>query len=105
MITAGRYFTHAILSGDQLQKRKQFNLVTSGIYSFSRHPGYFGWFLWSIGTQILLSNPISFIAYGIISWFFFYKRIREEEKSLIANYGKEYIEYKSKVPTRIPFIP
>lgn len=26
--------------------------------SFSRHPSYMGWFWWSIGTQLLLCNPI-----------------------------------------------
>jgi len=33
------------------------------------------------------------------------KRPNDKPYGIIANYGKEYIEYKSKVPTRIPFIP
>ena len=32
-------------------------LVTAGIANVLRHPAYFGWFYWSIGTQILLCNP------------------------------------------------
>jgi len=71
MITAGKNFTHAILSVEQLRRRGQCNVVTTGIYSFSRHPGYFGWFLWSIGTQLLLSNPVSMITYSVVAWFFF----------------------------------
>jgi len=50
-------------------------LVDSGFYSFSRHPSYFGWFWWSIGTELLLCNPICFIFYTYASWNFFNDRI------------------------------
>ena len=45
MITAGSNFSHIV----QDQKNSGHELVTHGIYKFSRHPSYVGWFYWSIG--------------------------------------------------------
>lgn len=47
MITAESNFTHLI----QTRKEKGHVLVTHGIYSLCRHPGYAGWFWWSIGKK------------------------------------------------------
>lgn len=33
-------------------KRPGHELVTSGIYSWSRHPSYAGFFWWAVGTQV-----------------------------------------------------
>ena len=52
--TASSNFSHQI----EEQKRDGHRLVTHGIYSFLRHPAYFGFFWWSAGSQILLVNPI-----------------------------------------------
>jgi hypothetical protein len=30
-----------------------------------RHPGYLGWFIWALGTQVLLCNPISCTAFAL----------------------------------------
>lgn len=62
IITAGSNFTLKI----QTQKKKKHRLVTWGIYRYLRHPGYSGWLLWAIGTQILLCNPICTIAFAVI---------------------------------------
>lgn len=45
MITAESNFTHLI----QTKKDKNHVLVTHGIYGLCRHPGYAGWFWWSVG--------------------------------------------------------
>jgi len=79
-------------------------LVTHGIYGIMRHPSYVGWFWWSIGTQIILSNPFCVIFYAIISWKFFNDRIYVEEITLINFFGKQYFDYQKRVPTGIPFI-
>ena len=47
MVTAKSNFTHLI----QFTKHEQHTLVTFGIYSWCRHPGYVGWFYWSIGMR------------------------------------------------------
>ena len=33
-------------------KIKEHVLVTNGIYKIFRHPGYFGFYLWALGTQV-----------------------------------------------------
>lgn len=88
----------------QWEKSQDHELVTTGLYSISRHPGYLGWFLFSIGNQLLLVNPISFVIFIPISWYFFYDRIAVEEIYLEDFFGEAYVKYRNRVPTRIPFI-
>lgn len=45
MITAKSNFKHIV----QSEKQNDHVLVTSGLYGWSRHPSYVGWFYWSIG--------------------------------------------------------
>jgi len=100
MITAATNFNHIVVR----HHRKGHVLVTHGIYSLFRHPSYVGWFYWSIGTQIILLNPICVIGYAIVSWKFFDERINDEELCLIKFFGQNYIEYKKNVKTGLPFI-
>uniref|UniRef100_A0A7N4V1L8 Protein-S-isoprenylcysteine O-methyltransferase n=2 Tax=Sarcophilus harrisii TaxID=9305 RepID=A0A7N4V1L8_SARHA len=100
MFTAGSNFNHVV----QNEKSETHTLVTSGVYAWFRHPSYVGWFYWSIGTQVMLANPICGIAYALTVWRFFRDRTEEEEISLIHFFGEEYLEYKKKVPTGLPFI-
>lgn len=48
MLTAGSNFNHIV----QNEKAQSHVLVTSGVYSYFRHPSYVGWFYWSTGTQV-----------------------------------------------------
>uniref|UniRef100_A0A915K185 Protein-S-isoprenylcysteine O-methyltransferase n=1 Tax=Romanomermis culicivorax TaxID=13658 RepID=A0A915K185_ROMCU len=100
MFTAGRSFTHLIAS----RKKSSHVLVTHGIYKFCRHPSYVGWFWWSLGTQILLSNPLCLIIYGYVSWSFFNERIYYEEETLLQFFGQQYSDYQRRVGTGLPFI-
>ncbi|KAG7478420.1 hypothetical protein MATL_G00080700 [Megalops atlanticus] len=100
MLTAGSNFNHIV----QNEKAQSHVLVTSGVYSCFRHPSYVGWFYWSIGTQVVLCNPVCVLGYTLASWRFFRERIEEEELSLILFFGEEYLEYKRRVPTGLPFI-
>ncbi|KAI2806598.1 hypothetical protein BLOT_008555, partial [Blomia tropicalis] len=100
MLTAGNNFNH-IIAGEHDPAHI---LVTNGIYAIWRHPSYVGWFYWSIGTQIILINPFSFIGYVVVTWRFFQHRIYYEEATLVQFFGVKYLEYKRTVPTGIPFI-
>lgn len=31
-----------------------------------RHPGYLGWFIWAVGTQFLLVNPVSIAVFAYV---------------------------------------
>jgi protein-S-isoprenylcysteine O-methyltransferase len=54
---------------------------------------------------VLLCNPISTMLFARISWQFFHDRIPYEELHLERFFGKDYVDYRQRVPTRIPFIP
>ena len=98
--TAGAHFAHQIMT----ERTRSHKLVTHGVYATFRHPAYCGWFWWSIGTQLLLANPLALVAYALAAWSFFRNRIPHEEAYLRQFYGKEYAEYARRTYTGIPFI-
>lgn len=100
MFTARKSFHHLV----QDKKAPTHVLVTDGIYSWLRHPSYFGWTVWALGTQIILGNPVSFVAYGFAAYSFFKGRIPYEEYKLHQFFGQDYADYCKKVPIRMPFI-
>lgn len=71
-ICARSNFHHQV----QWKKANNHVLVTSGIYSISRHPSYFGFFLFALGAQVCLSNFICIITHSIVLWNFFNERIK-----------------------------
>ncbi|XP_038114935.1 protein-S-isoprenylcysteine O-methyltransferase [Culex quinquefasciatus] len=100
MITASKNFSHIV----QFERTQGHELVTDGVYGLMRHPSYVGWFWWSIGTQVVLANPVCFVIYTVASWKFFHDRIFMEEITLLNFFGEEYYKYKQRVPTGLPFI-
>lgn len=71
MYTAASNFSHRI----EYMKRQEHVLVTHGVYRFVRHPSYLGWFLWTVGSQVLLANPVAVLVYTVVAWGFFRDRI------------------------------
>jgi protein-S-isoprenylcysteine O-methyltransferase len=100
MYTAGTNFSHLVAH----QKRAQHQLITSGVYHYLRHPSYFGFFWWGIGTQLVCGNSLSLVGFSLVLWYFFWKRIKGEEESLIRFFGKEYEDYRKRTIVGIPFI-
>ncbi|XP_057460266.1 LOW QUALITY PROTEIN: protein-S-isoprenylcysteine O-methyltransferase B-like [Actinidia eriantha] len=100
IITAGRAFTHLI----KIYHEEHHDLVTHGVYGYFRHPGYCGFLIWSIGTQVMLCNPVSTFAFAIVVWSFFAKRIPYEEYFLRQFFGSDYNEYAHRVPSGVPFV-
>lgn len=74
MMQAGTNFNHQV----QSQKNDGHELVTTGMYAFLRHPSYFGFFWWGLGTQVALGNVVSFVGYTAILWYFFSRRIQRK---------------------------
>ncbi|WQF75992.1 Putative isoprenylcysteine carboxyl methyltransferase [Colletotrichum destructivum] len=99
MVTAGQSFNHTI----QHHRAESHTLVTTGIYAWFRHPSYFGFFWWAIGTQLVMGNLLSLVAYTGVLWYFFSKRIRHEEDLLVKFFGQDYVAYRKRVGTLIPF--
>ena len=100
LFTGKTNFTHRI----RYNKKDEHELITYGIYSLSRHPSYFGFYIWSVGIEIMCCNPICTIAFIIILFKFFKNRILIEEELLIQFFGDKYLEYKKNVGILIPFI-
>jgi len=100
MTSCGKNFSHLVMT----ERREDHKLVTTGIYSVLRHPAYFGWFYWSVGTQLLLGNPLCTLAYTVVSWRFFNSRIPFEESCLERFYGEDYAAYRSRTMVGIPLI-
>lgn len=71
MVQAGSNFNHIV----QARKATSHRLVTSGIYSVFRHPSYFGFFWWGLGTQLVLGNVVCLAGYAAVLWLFFKRRI------------------------------
>jgi protein-S-isoprenylcysteine O-methyltransferase Ste14 len=76
-------------------------VITTGVYSVTRHPQYLGALLAHLAISILLSalysfllTPFMIVYLYLIAW--------KEEKELIKEFGKEYEDYKAKVPMLIP---
>lgn len=119
MIQAGTNFNHTV----QRRRNSGHVLVKTGVYALLRHPSYFGFFWWGLGTQLVLGNVVCFSAYTVVLWLFFRARISsefgvvsrnracllirallEEEEFLVRFFGKEYEDYRTCTPVGIPFI-
>ena len=101
MATAGTNFNHVPVR----ERREGHVLVTNGVYAYLRHPAYFGFFWWAVGTQLVVGNAVCLVAYSVVLWRFFEHRIRGEEKLLYAFFGDEYVKYREGTRTGIPFVP
>ncbi len=93
----GLRLSHGVAGRDQGD-----NLVTTGIFAYTRNPMYFGaiimilgWFLVSAFTFILISTVLFLVVFYIVA--------KSEEKQLEQKYGKKYRAYKRKVPLFFPY--
>ncbi len=76
-------------------------LVTTGIYRWSRNPQYLGWFLVLSGISIIGGSWLALLytMIGIILFHFYITRI--EEPYLERIFGEKYLSYQSKTPRYI----
>lgn len=70
-------------------------LVTTGIYRFSRNPAFLGFDLMYVGLLIAFFNPVHlvFVLYAVGM---LHLQILQEERFLADVFGKEYLEYKKR---------
>lgn len=79
---------------DESQKTE---IVTSGIYKWSRNPAFVGFDLLYIGTALVFPNVVM-IGASIMALVLFHLQILEEEKFLPSAFGDEYLSYKKSTP-------
>jgi protein-S-isoprenylcysteine O-methyltransferase Ste14 len=72
-------------------------LVTDGVYGYSRHPQYAGFILMTFGLLVhwatlplLIMWPLLVIQY--------YRLAKKEEVAMEEEFGEEYLDYKRRVP-------
>ncbi len=82
-------------------RKEEGELVTDGIYAYSRHPQYAGFILMTLGLLVhwatlplLVMWPILVVQY--------YHLARREEAEMEEVFGEAYREYKERVPMFIP---
>jgi protein-S-isoprenylcysteine O-methyltransferase len=77
-------------------------LVTSGPYSYVRHPMYAGGFLACIGSAIVCGGAFIFllVTLGAI----FLQRVGAEDKLMEQQFPSEYPDYKKRTKALIPFV-
>jgi len=87
----------------RVQRERQQQLVTTGVYGFVRHPMYLGALLMMIGAPLLMGSYFG-VGTGLLIILLMAIRTLGEEKMLMEEF-EEYAAYKKKVPYRfIPFI-
>ena len=63
-----------------------------------------GYFIWSLGTQLLLGDPICLFIYTIVLYQFFAERIQLEESLLLEFFPEDYAVYRQSCHAGIPFL-
>ena len=71
-------------------------LVTDGIYAFSRNPAFLGFDLQYIGVLLMFCNLLTgmFTVFAIVM---LHLQILQEERHLTAAFGAEYLNYRRRV--------
>ena len=103
-------FTIAIVAAVTLRRsyastlviREDHQLITHGIYRFTRHPVYLGVIMACIGMPVFVSS-----LYGLLTMSalipLFLNRIRMEERMLTDEFGDAYRQYSGATSKLIPY--
>jgi protein-S-isoprenylcysteine O-methyltransferase len=69
-----------------------------------RHPSYFGFYYWAVGSQLMMMNPVCLVGFAVALYVFFSDRIESEEEALIRFFGQDYRDYRARTKTGLPLI-
>jgi protein-S-isoprenylcysteine O-methyltransferase Ste14 len=83
--------------------REDHQIITHGIYRFTRHPIYLGAILVCVGVPVSVSSVYGFLIMAALVPLIL-NRIRIEERMLTEEFGDEYRAYKESTRKLIPFI-
>lgn len=82
--------------------KQSHDLVTTGPYSFVRHPIYTGLLLAFVGSAIARDEWRGVVAV-VIAWMALWRKFRLEEWWMLELFGEQYTTYRQRVPALIPF--
>lgn len=83
---------------------EQPKVITSGAYSYLRHPSYTGGILMQIGFGLSLGSWASTLALLLAAIAVYAYRIKVEERVLLAGLGEPYQEFMNTRKRLIPFV-
>lgn len=92
--------TIRILAAGTLVKAEE--LVTGGIYQMTRNPLYLGSLFLGLGLTIMSAQSLLIVLYFIIFLPIYNIMINIEEKFLSNAFGRDFDEYRKKVPKLFP---
>jgi protein-S-isoprenylcysteine O-methyltransferase Ste14 len=98
MVTLKQYFIYSVAKVDEHK------LIETGIYRVVRHPGYLGQLIIFLGISIAMSNWLSILAMTIPIMIGYGYRINVEERFLLKQFGKNYLDYQKRTKRIIPLI-
>ena len=76
--------------------RDRTELVTDGIYAFSRNPAFWGFDLQYIGVLLMFCNLLT-AAFTVFAVSMLHLQILQEERYLTATFGRAYLDYRHRV--------
>lgn len=94
----GKFFTVSV------SQHKEHALVTTGIYSYIRHPSYLGLHLMFMALGFSMLNYMAVLVLIASSWALLNIRIKIEEAELIRIFGDEYRDYVRRTSAMVPFL-
>jgi len=86
-----------------IDEKVKTQLITTGLYEFTRNPTYLGLFLLNIGTWLIWPTWTIFLL-NILFFLFLEIQVRCEEDFLFSLHGEQYIDYKKRTKRYLPFI-
>ena len=76
--------------------RDRTELVTDGIYAFSRNPAFWGFDLQYIGVLLMFCNLLT-AAFTVFAVTMLHLQILQEERYLTVTFGSAYLDYRHRV--------
>ena len=73
------------------------DLVTEGLYRYTRNPMYVGLLVILTGFAILLGGVTPFLLLPLFYWLITSYQIKPEERVLEQKFGQQYLDYKKRV--------
>lgn len=86
-------FISAKTTSDPMHPSKAAQLVTNGIYNYSRNPMYLAILVVLIAWMLALGNFFNIIIVGGFIWYITEFQIKPEENALSKLFGNTYVDY------------
>jgi protein-S-isoprenylcysteine O-methyltransferase Ste14 len=88
--------------GMPMSVKERPELVSSGPYAYTRHPIYAGVIVALVGSALAMS--LWWLVGSVVAFVYFLYAATREEKTMIAEFPREYREYQRRTKMLIPFL-